>query len=288
MTSAPATCPTTRLAIRSRLLRRQRASPRCCCSAAAPRGKLLLLGGTGFVGSAVAERALAAGWAVTSVSRRGAPSSGNGIDYPPALVAGVDWRTGDATAPDTARAILAEGGYTAVVHCVGMLLANDWNRFASGSASVPAEGATYDAVTRQSALAAAAAAAELCERPAGAAPPFLFISAAEAGWTFEAPVEFLRLYLAAKRAVERELTAYGSSGILRPLILRPSLVYTTARPAALPAVALFWAANAVGAPAIDAPVTVDTLAAAAVAGLVDGAVSGVLRYTEMERLALRR
>jgi nucleoside-diphosphate-sugar epimerase len=152
---------------------------------------------------------------------------------------------------------------------------------------VPSPGATYDAVTRQTALAAAAAAAELCARGAsGAPPPFVFVSAAEAAWTFEAPVEFLRLYLDAKRAVERELLdGYGASGTLRPVVLRPSLVWTPRRPAALPAVAAFWAANALGVPFVDRPVSVDTLAAAAVAALSDASVSGIKGFREMEALA---
>lgn len=45
-----------------------------------------------------------------------------------------------------------------------MLLESDLNRFASGSGSVPAPGSTFDEVTRQTALNAAAAAAEFLER----------------------------------------------------------------------------------------------------------------------------
>ena len=67
--------------------------------------------------------------------------------------------------------------------------------------------------------------------------------------------------------------------------LRPSLVYTTDKPAALPAVAAFTLANAIGIPFVDKPVTVDVLAAAAVRALEDGATSGALDYGEMERLA---
>ena len=271
----------------------QHGHTRCAATAgagdAAPPRKLLLLGGTGFVGTAVAERALSAGWSVTSVSRRGRPTVGDDGWPPRRVVDAVDWRDGDATDPAVVDGVLAEGGFTAVVHAIGMLLANDLNRFASGSGSVPSPGATYDAVTRQTALAAAAAAAEHCVRTsAEAPPPFVFVSAAEAAWTFEAPVEFLRLYLDAKRAVERELLdGYGAGGLLRPVVLRPSLVWTPRRPAALPAVAAFWAANAAGVPFVDRPVSVDTLAAAAVAALGDARVSGVKDFREMEALATR-
>jgi len=248
-----------------------------------PRGRLLVLGGSGFVGRQLCSRALADGWSVVSLSRRGQPEEAEGL--PAKTLASVDWRRGDATDPDAARTILQEGGFRAVFHCMGMLFAGDLNRLVSGSGSLPSPGATYDAVTRQSALAAAAAAAELCERSAnGAPPPFGFVSAAEAAWSFDAPLEWLRLYLAAKKSVERELLdGYGATTrTLRPIILRPSLVYSPDRPAALPAVAAFWAANALGLPGVDRPVSVDTLAAAAVSALGDERASGVLGFREME------
>jgi hypothetical protein len=43
--------------------------------------------------------------------------------------------------------------------------------------------------------------------------------------------------------------------------------------------------NALGIPFVDRPVTVDTLARAAVRALSDGKTSGCLDYREMERLA---
>ena len=254
--------------------------------ASSPRGKLLVLGGTGFVGQRVCRLALDDGWSVVSLSRRGRPGAEDGVDS--RVLASVDWRTADATDGDAARSVLAEGGFHAVFHAVGMLFANDLNRFVSGSGSVPSQGATYDGVTRQTALAAAAAAAELCVRgPGGEAPPFGFVSAAEAGWTFDAPVDWLQLYLIAKRAVERELLeGYAPAGLLRPFVLRPSLIFdATARPFAMPAVAAFWAANAIGLPFVDRPVTVGTLSAAAVAGLRDPSVTGILDWRRMEAIA---
>jgi hypothetical protein len=117
--------------VRSRSTRARAAA--AAASAAPPSGRLLLLGGTGFVGTAVAERALAAGWAVTSISRRGRPADGTDGWPPRRVVTDVDWRAGDATDPDVVRDILAEGGFNAVVHAIGMLLDSDLNRFASGS-----------------------------------------------------------------------------------------------------------------------------------------------------------
>ena len=65
---------------------------------------------------AITERALARGYAVTSVSRRGAPPT-----RARALRA-VDWRVGDAADPAVARDILAEPGFVGCVHAVGTLL----------------------------------------------------------------------------------------------------------------------------------------------------------------------
>jgi hypothetical protein len=62
-------------------------------------------------------------------------------------------------------------------------------------------------------------------------------------------------------------------------------VYTFEKPAALPAVFAFVLGNAIGIPFVDRPVTVDTLARAAVRALSDGKTSGCLDYREMERLA---
>jgi nucleoside-diphosphate-sugar epimerase len=91
--------------------------------------------------------------------------------------------------------------------------------------------------------------------------------------------------LVAKRAVESRLTTLNEENKLRASWLRPSLVYTFEKPAALPAVFAFVLGNAVGIPFVDRPVTVDTLARAAVRALSDGETRGCLDYEAMERLA---
>ena len=78
----------------------------------------------------------------------------------------------------------------------------------------------------------------------------------------------------------------NASKTLRASWLRPSLVYTMDKPAALPAVAAFALGNAVGIPFVDRPVTVDVLARAAVRALDDDSrASGALDFRQMERLA---
>jgi len=268
---------------------------------ASPVGRVLVLGGTGFVGSRICLELLDAGYDVTSVSRRGTPPLSDVGDAPPAsasraarLRESVDWRVGDASDPETALDVLKEGGYVGVVHAVGMLLASDLNALASGSGSIPDKDATYDTVTRVTAFNAADAAAQFAAGDAArgddqvassSPPPFVFVSAAEARWDFRAPVGWLEEYLVAKRAVESRLATLNEKRKLRASWLRPSLVYTLEKPAALPAVFAFALGNAVGIPFVDRPVTVDTLARAAVRALSDGKTSGCLDYREMERLA---
>ena len=67
-----------------------------------PPGKLLVLGGTGVLGSAVCRRAVNRGLPVVSLTRRGRPSRlrGDWIDH-------VDWRTGDVLhGSETLRALV--------------------------------------------------------------------------------------------------------------------------------------------------------------------------------------
>jgi nucleoside-diphosphate-sugar epimerase len=194
------------------------------------KGKLLLLGGTGFVGGEILSYATSQGYKVVAVSRRGVPPDGSPANP------NVDWRKGNAVDPSLVPTILSEGGFTGVVHAVGMLFEGDINRLASGSGSVPTPGSTYDDVTRKTALNALAA---VTNAPADRALPFAFVSAAEARWTFDAafegtPAAWLRRYLVAKRAVEDALLGAGDAGRVRPIIVRPSLVWTWSKPGCEP------------------------------------------------------
>eukprot|EP00854_Cymbomonas_tetramitiformis_P003816 gene3815-4769_t len=218
-------------------------APKCAASQS-PKKKILVLGGTGFVGSKICELAIKEGYEVK-------------------LLATVDWRQGDVVEdPSVVARVLEEGGFDAVVHAIGMLLASDLNKVASGSGSVPSPGSTYDQVTRQTAFAAVSAFAE-ASTSMPSPPPFVFVSAAEAGWSWKAPVAWLEEYLIAKRAVEAELLDNGAKGALRPIILRPSLVWTPERAPSIPPVAAFYLGNLLGIPGVDRPVMVDVLAGAA-------------------------
>jgi hypothetical protein len=71
----------------------------------AEKGKLLVLGGTGFLGQTICKRASLEGYAVTSLSRRGLPSPEQ------KSFGNAEYRQGDARKVETIANILNEGGY---------------------------------------------------------------------------------------------------------------------------------------------------------------------------------
>ena len=103
--------------------------------------RLLVAGGTGFVGREICREAVNRGWSVTSLSRRGSnPEPGSALDS-------VEYVAGDA-GDATLLAKLVENS-DAAAHSVGALFDSEsglaqLNRITSGSGSMPADGATYD------------------------------------------------------------------------------------------------------------------------------------------------
>jgi hypothetical protein len=165
-----------------------------------------------------------------------------------------------------------------------------FNVLVSGSGSLPDSNSTYDSITRLTAYNAIDAAVEYATTMSKPFP-FCFTSAAEAGWPdmrggsqieqYLAP-DWLRRYLVAKRAVEKKLVEMQPT--LRPIIFRPSLIYSLDRPQAYIPVGAFFLGNAVGLPFVDRPVTVQALACAVVRSMDRDHVSGVQRYTEIDQL----
>lgn len=275
------------------------------------KGKLLVLGGTGFLGQTVCKRAVLEGYDVTSLSRRGLPPGAASSSASP-----IDYRRGDARQKGTVADILNnnnddddDGGYTGIIHCIGLLFDSnsglaDYNVFVSGSGSLPDESSTYDTVTRLTAFYAIDACVEYNNKRM-APMPFCFVSAAEAGWPevpggtrierFLAP-SWLKRYLAAKRAVETKLfAAAADNNKIRPIVFRPSLIYSMDRlssPQNLVPVGAFFVGNKIGLPFVDRPVTVQALACAIVRSMDNNnngdngaVVSGVQRFKEIDELS---
>merc|ERR1719426_696587 len=256
---------------------------------AAPPKRLCVLGGSGYVGREVCKRAVEQGWEVASLSRRGEnPKPGD------AALDCVDWQQGDAANPNDVQSFVKDAD--AVVHAVGLLfdvdsgLAN-LSPVVSGSNSVPGEESTYDRITRQTAFNAIDASVRKLRLPFAPRTPFAFVSCAESGWpdvsggsfveTNLAP-EWLQRYLVAKRAVEAKLNE--NTDILRPIIYRPSLIWSWGKLDVLPIIPVFNLASALGVPFVDRTIRVGTLADAIVAG-VAGDAEGVQRFAAMDELA---
>merc|ERR1740124_785329 len=78
--------------------------------------------------------------------------------------------------------------------------------------------------------------------------------------------------------------ARGDGARLRPVIFRPSLIYSLDRVASLPPVGAFFVGNRLGLPFVDRPVTVQSLSFAVVRAIGDRGVSGVQRYMDIDEL----
>ena len=251
--------------------------------------KVLVLGGTGFVGRAFIEEALkqCPQLEITSISRRGRRKDDKEDR--------VRWVSGDANLV-VGNVIDKYGPFDACIHTIGLLLDNEsglssFNKFASGSGSTPDTSSTYDYVTRQTAFTAIERLRKQVIRsniPSSQKSdlPFVFVSAAEAGWTFKVPIEWLSKYLDAKRSVEVELET--SQDILRPVVFRPSLIWQIERPQALPSVLPFYIGSAIRLPFVDRPVLLSSLVKAMVTSLRDESVTGVQRFNDIDRLSLRK
>lgn len=168
--------------------------------------RLLVVGGSGYLGREVCRSAVKSGWSVTSLSRRGTNPEPESEE-----LSQVTWLSGDA-ADEALLTELCECS-DAYVHSCAMLFDSEsglaqYNTITSGSGSETAEGATYDTAIVGTALPLLAAA------QATGGGPFLFVSAiGAAGAGAElfgkaAPNFFLSRYLAAKTSVEEAMVRY--------------------------------------------------------------------------------
>ncbi|KAF9227664.1 mitochondrial protein [Gyrodon lividus] len=198
--------------------------------------KILVVGGNGFIGSAVCKAALTRGMQVTSISSSGRPYR-TPKGHTPAWVSKVEWRKADALLPETYIELLP--GVNAVVHTLGTLLEDGRYKtalengdalgllgaFANGGENPLERGAgrgSYEVMNRDSAL-------RVCEAFLSSKPvpeitnirPFIYLSAEDIG----RPIIPAR-YIETKREAEQ-----GINQLLRDrpdhrgVFIRPSLVY---------------------------------------------------------------
>ncbi|GMH79786.1 hypothetical protein TrST_g3473 [Triparma strigata] len=246
--------------------------------------RLLVLGGSGYVGRQVCKEAIAKGWDVTSLSRRGEnPMPGTTLDK-------VKWTKGDAADKGMLEELAGEAD--GVVHSIGLLLDSEsglanLNFLTSGSRSVPGEKATYDSEMTTTALNMLEALK--ATKKEGVKRPFVFVSAAEAGWEDnEAGTRledlmrekefFLPRYLDAKRNVEKELTSSAGEAGIRPIIARPSFMYDPTKFDILPLLPVWFAGNKlnIGNGAFSIPLRVEAAGSGIVNLLAQDSVEGVV------------
>ncbi|KAG5292619.1 mitochondrion protein [Histoplasma ohiense] len=212
--------------------------------------RIVVAGGSGFLGSRICKSAVARGWEVVSLSRHGEPAWGTVTlsSHAPRWAKSVEWAKADILKPATYKPFLKDA--SAVVHSMGILLEADYKGIVQGRESVisglqklfatsrpgsqnplqrPAgeeltafSGGqlTYELMNRDSAVALAQ------EAVYENVPTFAFISAA-AG----APVVPER-YVTSKRDAE----ALISSNLpdLRSIFIRPTFMYDSSRKLSLP------------------------------------------------------
>ncbi|KAF9208139.1 hypothetical protein BGZ49_009692 [Haplosporangium sp. Z 27] len=267
--------------------------------------KLLVVGGTGGVGFQVCKLAVARGWDVTSLSRRGKPtltdSNKNDFIAPQGWATKVNWAQGDSLDPSSYQDAIK--GTNSIVHTVGLLLEDNYkdiihsqslgdltkniqstirgqNPLDTGKA--PKTGLTYEKINRDTALVVAKEAAK------EGVESFVYISAAFA------PPMIPNRYLTTKREAEQALLTNTDN--IRPIIFRPGFLSTPERPFTLPLAGLLQVSSAIlgnslkgtipFAQAISTPPqSMETLARAIVNAIENKDIKGIVDVEGIEELA---
>ncbi|KAK9079906.1 hypothetical protein SSX86_001580 [Deinandra increscens subsp. villosa] len=157
-----------------------------------PVEKLLVLGGSGFVGSHICKEALNRGLSVASLSR-----SGNSFIQEP-WANRVQWHQGDLLSGSSWKEALS--GVTSIVSCVGGFGSNSYMYKINGTANITAIRAAAEKKVKR----------------------FVYVSAADSG----VMNYILQGYYDGKRAAETELLVRYPYG---HVILRPGFIYGNRR-----------------------------------------------------------
>ncbi|KAF2655649.1 NAD(P)-binding protein [Lophiostoma macrostomum CBS 122681] len=283
--------------------------------AQAAKKKLVICGGTGFLGSRICKAAAHRGWAVTSISRSGDPnwSSISSSPNAPSWASSVSWQKGDILNPSTYTSHLENAD--AVIHSMGILLEADYKGVVSGKESPIAglqrafsatkagtqnplerkEGEplqpqekdgqlTYEVMNRDTAVSLAK------EASTKNVPTYLYISAA-AG----TPILPAR-YITTKREAESIISSAFPS--IRSIFIRAPFMYDSSRTFTLPIAFAGGVASVVnsavggrltwlmGAGGIK-PLKADMVGDAVVEALEDESVKGAVEVKEIETLGTR-
>ncbi|KAI0006142.1 NAD-P-binding protein [Russula compacta] len=200
--------------------------------------KVLVVGGNGFIGSAVCQAALRHGYRVTSISSSGRPFQ-TPKGHMPTWTAKVEWLKADALRPETYSHLLPD--VSAVVHTLGTLLADIKYKDAlrrqdlrgaveivlqslTGAGGNPLEERPngYETLNRDSAVRMADAFMNSVDGAETGLPrPFIYISAED---IFRPIVP--SAYIDTKREAEEQIDRMIKGKTkYRGVYLRPSLVY---------------------------------------------------------------
>lgn len=200
---------------------------------------ILVVGGNGFLGSAVCRRALAKGLDVASIS-----SSGQPFRTPKGHVPGwtnkVKWHAASALDPSSYASLL--NGKTAVVHTLGVLLEGGYKNslkegdilglassfvrnfgLESGNPLTREKPGEYEAINRDSAL-------RVFETYKEAAPPedagktFVYVSAEDVFRPF-VPKRYIDTKRQAEEEISRICEEISPAAAIRDVFIRPGLMY---------------------------------------------------------------
>lgn len=174
--------------------------------------RLVVFGGTGFIGTRVLRHALASGLRVASVSRSGQPMS------PDPSLHGVEWLKGDVE--DKADLSRVLDGADSVISCIGAFGSNDFMRRINGHANVGLAEAAAGAGVRRFAYISAAV-----FRPVAAVAPGYFDGKRIAE-------EGVAKHFGADGAILRPPAVYGSRQVSASVSIPIGLVRSWPQPAA--------------------------------------------------------
>ncbi|KAK4683832.1 hypothetical protein P7C73_g6389, partial [Tremellales sp. Uapishka_1] len=212
--------------------------------------KLLVVGGNGYLGSAICKAAVTKGWEVSSMSSSGKPYT-TPASHTPSWVPSVKWHKASAFEPATYRSLVGES--TAVVHTLGILLESQNYKkaiqqgdvlglaraFLGGDSGNPLKSEAdrrrgYEGMNKDSALQVLDTMLETGSEDVrtGMRRPFVYISAADAFRPF-VPGGYIETKRQAELEIQRRCDAGGDGSDIRPVYVRPGKIASP----------LFWVAS---------------------------------------------